>query len=227
MQEQQQQEPPVVDPRSHQCAPRQDGGRNCGYYWQDTGNPDYEYGENAAGEFDGVFKRYHRNGQLRELSYYRNGKQEGEMRTFYESGQLQTSRFYQNDEEHGPYKGWHENGNPMFTATNCQGRPCAPELQYGEQGRLKARKEFGADGGFKRYLNLDEQGRPHGEEIVGLYRNGEPVTDDNGYTMTDYTVQWKRGVKDGDEIHYKDRPKSGEQRVDYVIKWKDGQQVSR
>ena len=36
--------------------------------------------------------------------------------------------------------------------------------------------------------------------------------------MMDCTVQWKHGVKDGDETHYKDRPKSGRQRVDYVIK---------
>ncbi|UOP01781.1 hypothetical protein [Kingella potus] len=61
-QQQQRQKPPVVDPRSLQCAPRQDGGRNCGYYWKHNGQPDYEYGENAAGQFDGVFKRYHANG---------------------------------------------------------------------------------------------------------------------------------------------------------------------
>ena len=45
--------------------------------------------------------------------------------------------------------------------------------------------------------------------------------------MMDYTVQWKHGVKDGDETHYKDHPKSGKQRVDYVIKWQDGQQMPR
>ena len=184
-------------------------------------------GLNAQNQLDGIYKDYYPDGSIKSISQYRNGKLDGEMRRFYPGGKPEYSVFFRNDQKHGPYKGWYRKGQLMFSTQNCNGRRCAPVLEYDGQGNLEMRQEFDDNGAFKRQQHYDPQGRPHGLEIFGLYRDGRPVPNKEGKVMMDYTVQWKHGVKDGDETHYKDRPKSGKQRVDYVIKWQDGQQLPR
>lgn len=246
------QERVIENPNFTRCAPRQGGGQVCRRYWKSTGSVDFEYETDSQGRFDGKVNQYNyystiqssftyragklngearmydEDGKLKWLSHYRDDQEHGEARHFYPSGKLKAVEFYENGEKNGVYKGWHENGKLMFVTKTCRDNRCAPLLEYDENGNLESRTEYSEDGKFKRAIGYDPQGRPHGREIVGLYRNGKAVQDKEHFVLYDYIVEWKHGVKDGDEIHYKSFPKrQGKQWVDYTIKWKDGRQVSR
>ena len=59
---------------------------------------------------DGEHKKFYKNGQLREIGNYINGKKEGEWKVYYENGQLSGIGKFVNDKIEGEWKEYDKNG---------------------------------------------------------------------------------------------------------------------
>ena len=57
----------------------------------------------------GIYDVYE-NGQLKQQSNFKDGKEDGKFTSYYENGQLKKEVNYINGEEDGVYKSWYENG---------------------------------------------------------------------------------------------------------------------
>lgn len=64
----------------------------------------------ANDNFEGPYKSYYKNGQLKQDGQYVNGAMGGIWKYYYETGQLKETVGFNNNAENGPYKAWHENG---------------------------------------------------------------------------------------------------------------------
>lgn len=60
---------------------------------------------------EGIFREYHRNGQVIAEGMYANGKEQGIWREYYENGQLAAEGYYENGEEVGTWQYWNPDGS--------------------------------------------------------------------------------------------------------------------
>jgi antitoxin component YwqK of YwqJK toxin-antitoxin module len=130
-----------------------------------------------AGKLDGLCTFYYENGKLKEVSNYKAGKlegleteynnlglKEGEINysdgrlngksTFYEKGVKITELQYINGKIHGPFVYYFENGKiyrkGMIDSTYLQNKGIKEDLEYNEDGSIKAHKFFNKDGTEKK-----------------------------------------------------------------------------
>lgn len=61
-------------------------------------------------KLEGVYKYWHRNGQLFEQCSFKDGNLDGEYKHWHSNGQLCTRCFYKNGNLDGEYKRWYEDG---------------------------------------------------------------------------------------------------------------------
>ncbi len=57
-----------------------------------------------------IHNKYHKNGQIEDIKYYKNDKQEGIQKKWFPGGQKMYTHFYKNDKQEGIQKAWWENG---------------------------------------------------------------------------------------------------------------------
>lgn len=62
------------------------------------------------GKIDGTKKRYHRNGQLKDIAHFENGKRNGLTKYYGRDGFLMQEINYKNGKKNGEEKEWHTNG---------------------------------------------------------------------------------------------------------------------
>jgi len=79
------------------------------YY--DNGQIRFTVSINSKGNFEGEYKEWHENGQLRVQTTYKNGKQHGEYKDWYSNGQLWNHQYKDNGSLHGEDKCWKRNGS--------------------------------------------------------------------------------------------------------------------
>lgn len=77
--------------------------------WHDNGQLKSEC-EYKNGVKEGPLKSWYENGQFWEECVYKNGKREGPLKSWYFDGQLEEEYEYKNGVYNGLYKGWNQNG---------------------------------------------------------------------------------------------------------------------
>ena len=64
--------------------------------------------------FSGAIKDFWKNGQLKSIQLFINGKQQGLSETFYEDGKKESARWYKSGEKDSVHTGWWPNGNKKY-----------------------------------------------------------------------------------------------------------------
>jgi antitoxin component YwqK of YwqJK toxin-antitoxin module len=90
----------------------------------------------------GIFKKYHKIGQLRHTGEYRENKEIGTHQWLYSNGNTEAIENYSNGKLDGVYKEFHENGKPMSETNFSNGIQSGLTKYYRENGSLHSEGQF-------------------------------------------------------------------------------------
>ena len=79
-----------------------------------------------------------KDGKVKRLHNYKEGKHDGLCREWYENGQLEKEVNYKDDEEDGMYRRWHENGQESYSLYYNDGEKAGNEKYWYESGQRKS-----------------------------------------------------------------------------------------
>jgi antitoxin component YwqK of YwqJK toxin-antitoxin module len=86
--------------------------------------------------FEGPYKSFYPNGQLKLACVYKNNNIEGKWLQYYESGQLKEEVLFEGNTENGPFKEYHPNGQLSVEGSYKEGdNEHGPLKFYDEQGQ--------------------------------------------------------------------------------------------
>ena len=86
------------------------------------------------GKEEGLWVKYHDNGQLWSKGEYKNGKKEGSWVLYWDNGQLHDTGEYKNGKKEGPWVAYWSNGGLYFRGDFKNGNREGPWVWYGENG---------------------------------------------------------------------------------------------
>ena len=89
----------------------------------------------------GLYKYFHKNGQLKEEGNYTNDEKDGKFKEYYSNGQLKAEGNWKNDKEDGTIKHYHENGQLSLEEKWKNGKNIPPNKSYDEKGQLVSKKQ--------------------------------------------------------------------------------------
>ena len=92
----------------------------------------YEVSSNKP--FTGVSVEYYKNGQLKEKTFYRGGKENGPYQAHHESGKLMGRGTYKDGKLIGAFETFYENGRLWFKVLYDDGKQVSREM-YHEDGQ--------------------------------------------------------------------------------------------
>lgn len=84
---------------------------------------------------NGLFQKWHSNGQKNVEATYVDGKHHGPYQRWYENGQKDVEVTYIDGEFHGLYQGWHENGQKYEKITYVDGKRHGPYQSWHKNGQ--------------------------------------------------------------------------------------------
>ena len=177
---------------------------------------------------EGVTSEFNENGTLHITTEYKKGLKEGLQKEFIEGVVLIEQRTFKKDSLDGEWTSWHDNGTQKVVRVYKNGSPRGNWTFYDEKGAWMREQQYKkglADGiwtfydreGFKvfHYYTLGELVAeyteakwPNGqikEEPPTFNKEGQLHGTRIGYWAdgsTRYTMDYKKGKKDGDEIRY-------------------------
>ena len=177
---------------------------------------------------EGVTSEFNENGTLHLTTEYKKGLKEGLQKEFIEGVVLIEQRTFKKDSLDGEWTSWHDNGTQKVVRVYKNGSPRGNWTFYDEKGAWMREQQYKkglADGiwtfydreGFKvfHYYTLGELVAeyteakwPNGqikEEPPTFNKEGQLHGTRIGYWAdgsTRYTMDYKKGKKDGDEIRY-------------------------
>mgnify|MGYP001382050622 CR=1 FL=1 len=177
---------------------------------------------------EGVTSEFNENGTLHITTEYKKGLKEGLQKEFIEGVVLIEQRTFKKDSLDGEWTSWHDNGTKKVVRVYKNGSPRGNWTFYDEKGAWMREQQYKkglADGiwtfydreGFKvfHYYTLGELVAeyteakwPNGqikEEPPTFNKEGQLHGTRIGYWAdgsTRYTMDYKKGKKDGDEIRY-------------------------
>ena len=158
----------------------------------DSGQVEF-LGQFKNGKHDGPFTMWHENGQKKEESTYKDGKEDG-LRTqatikdgepvdlmtqWYENGQKKEESTYKDGKEDGLRTQWHENGQKEDETTYKDGKEDGLRTKWHENGQKWLEKTFkdGAWlGGSEKYWNSKGEEVETRKEAQGSDSTGENPT---------------------------------------------------
>lgn len=143
----------------------------------------------------GEFKSYHKNGQLFEHEFYKDGELDGEYRSYYDNGQLKEVGFFKDGLPDGEYRDYHHNGQLAYSGFWKDGEPDGEYRDYHRNGQLM-RHEF-----YKNGKNEGEYKSYHEDGSIfetGSYKDGK--LDGEFKSYHDGKVCEHHFYKDGEEI---------------------------
>lgn len=81
----------------------------------DTGEVRYRYSRHLAADGKrwirhGLFRAYHKNGNLASEGHYQQGTEEGLWRDYHENGRIAAEGYYEGGQEVGAWKHWNDRG---------------------------------------------------------------------------------------------------------------------
>lgn len=89
------------------------------------------------GKAEGLHRRWHMGGKLKEARHYQNGWQEGIQRGWYESGKPSFIYHFKQDVYDGTRTEWYTNGQRALYGHYHEGQEEGPQQQWFADGRLK------------------------------------------------------------------------------------------
>ena len=143
---------------------------------------DLEYGEDenkglicapvSLRPLTGWAKMVNREGQLRNLEYYKDGKKDGLQTSWYENGQKYSEINHKDGTKHGLQTYWHENGQKQKEITLKDGGKHSTEIRWKKNGQKQV--EITRKNGKKHGLETwwDEEGNIIQQK---RYENGQQV----------------------------------------------------
>jgi len=87
---------------------------------------------------NGIFKEYTKNGVLKQIVHYKDGKREGIQKWFDREGKLLSQTYYRNDQPHGIEKLFHPNGEVMVERHYLNGLKHGQEKHFKEDALIVA-----------------------------------------------------------------------------------------
>ena len=127
------------------------------------------YEINTTTPFTGSTVGYHKNGQLKSRTNYKNGKYDDLRETYFENGQLQSKSIYK-DDELTLSQTFTSKGIPLKDFTYNNGLKTGVEEVYHENGQLKSRENYKDGKGVGFWESYYEDGEL---EFKGNYKDGE------------------------------------------------------
>ena len=113
---------------------------------------DLEYGEDenkglicapvSLRPLTGWAKMVNREGQLRNLEYYKDGKKDGLQTSWYENGQKYSEINHKEGTKHGLQTYWYENGQKQVEITRKNGKKHGLETWWDEEGNIIQQKRY-------------------------------------------------------------------------------------
>jgi antitoxin component YwqK of YwqJK toxin-antitoxin module len=85
---------------------------------------------------------YHRNGQIKEIRYFKNGQQYGEWKLYYKNGQLQTIGKFKDGKQYGEWKRYYKNGQLQTVEKFKDGKLNGKQKSYHKNGQLQTVGKF-------------------------------------------------------------------------------------
>ena len=128
----------------------------------------------TARKFSGALA-YHDNGQLKEKSYYKNGKREGTWVTYYDNGQLMSEGDYKNDEREGTWVTYWKNGQLFSKGNYTNGKQEGTWVTYWSNGQLWKKGDYKNGKREGTWVWYHRDGSKNTDKS-GVYRNGEKVS---------------------------------------------------
>lgn len=186
--------------------------------WFSNGSKYYEGGY-AMGEFSGEWITYYSNGNKERMTCHKPGEPAQTCNVnWYDNGQMKDESYYKEGKNHGKFRAWHKNGNLSYESEHVDGTIQGKYVSYYENGKpryeeyyVKGKKEgegkyYGEDGKLK-HITTYKDGKRHGPAKVyaeegylkseGIYKNEQPdgtwITY-NAQGKAEKTVTYNNGV---------------------------------
>ena len=86
---------------------------SIGYF--SNGKANWEESKDSSGKTQGLFKVYHKNGQLSQIGYMKDNYLDDTCKTFFDNGQLKTIEIYKDRKKEGTWQYFSEKGNLIRT----------------------------------------------------------------------------------------------------------------
>ena len=135
------------------------------------------YNVDKNGNKQGLYERYHENGQLDIKCTYKDGEYDGLYESYYENGQPCKKCTYKDGEYNGPEELYYENGQLYIKSIHKDGKPEGQYEVYYDNGQLKEKcsyKNGKLDGPYKMFWDnaqlCIECSYKDGKIIDGTYR---------------------------------------------------------
>ena len=118
---------------------------------------------------------YHDNGQLKEKSYYKNGKEEGTWVSYWSNGQLWWKGDYVNGEREGTWVSYWDDGQLLYKGNYRKGEREGAWVSYWCNGQLSEKGKYENGQREGTWVSYNEDGSKN-TDWSGVYRNGEKVS---------------------------------------------------
>ena len=147
------------------------------------------YNVDKNGNKQGLYERYHENGQLDIKCTYKDGRKEGVYEEYHENGRLKEKSFYKNERKEGLFEEYYENGILKKRCTYKAGKTEGIYEEYHEGGQLY-KKCF--------YKNAQKHGQSviysENESMISncVFKNGKKLS---GKEAEDFLWEWTQRNK--------------------------------
>lgn len=121
---------------------------------------------------NGILYIWYENGQVSQITNWKDNVQYGHQLYYYDNGQLQREDFWENGDVHGPLKIYHRNGTLQHDHTYVFGKRDGLVRAYHENGALKVEGHSKNGVNIGKWYYYDESGKLI---EVDTYENGELV----------------------------------------------------
>ena len=178
-------------------------------------------GEIKEGKQTGLWKFYHSNGKLAEVSHWNNNVIDGSITVFYESGKKAGEGNFKDGKQDGLTMEWHENGHKKLKSYFKDGKRNGLLTSWHDNGQIEEQGTF-LNGNLH---GLTKQWKKNGD-LLGEFNSKYGNKHGNcTHYYSNGTKEWVHNYKDGKQDGSSSQwYPSGSKRRESV--WKDGKIIS-
>ncbi|MCB0325697.1 MAG: toxin-antitoxin system YwqK family antitoxin [Bdellovibrionales bacterium] len=127
----------------------------------------------------GEYRRWHKNGNLRQVASYKFGKFDGAVESFYPGGARKELVTYAEGVRHGPWQQWNKDGSQKVSGFFQEGRKHGAFVWFSRGGRLKERGFFEQDVKSGEWITYHRNGQVR---AVSAWQGGKKHGRDEEYS---------------------------------------------
>ncbi|MFZ2969307.1 MAG: hypothetical protein WA080_09675 [Sulfuricurvum sp.] len=109
--------------------------------------------------FDGFITMYYKNGKIKEVTNFRNGKREGLRKLWYENGQIEYEIPFENNQVNGILRQWYSNGKKKSISNHVNGKLAGMSYVWYENGQLGIEIEYYQNNTIGIHRKWDQDGK--------------------------------------------------------------------